>query len=87
MHNNPNLDLVNIYAFAKFVFNILSGNKILTLIKGHNSVVNVQKLTYIYNNHNLDPVKVNEYAQFDQIPLIRSKDIERKQNFDSKKGP
>ena len=43
MRNIPHLDLVNINAYAKFgqihwfVLKILSGNEILTSIKGHNS--------------------------------------------------
>ena len=39
------------------------------------------------NNLNLDLVKVNAYTEFDQIPSIRSQDIERKQNFDDNQGP
>ena len=38
------------------------------------------------NNLNLDLVKVNAYANFDQIPLIRSQDIERKQNSADNQG-
>ena len=51
------------------------GNKILTITKGHNSVVNLQTSTH--NNANLDLVMVNAYAKFDQ----------RKGNFDNNKGP
>ena len=42
--NNPKLDLVNVDAikrlvsFCQFFLKILSGNKILTLIKGRNSI-------------------------------------------------
>ena len=42
MQNNPNLDLVNIKVYAKsylihpFILKILSGNKILTKVKGRN---------------------------------------------------
>ena len=69
--NNPNLDLVNINAYAKFgqiiqfVLKILSENEILTSFKGHNSVINLQKLTC--NNPNL---------ALGQIPSIHSQDIE-----------
>ena len=31
------------------------------------------------NNPNLDPVNINEYAKFGQIPFICSQDTERKQ--------
>ena len=58
----------NLIKFHGCVHKILSGNKILTITKGHNCVVNLQKLTH--NNPNLDLVKVNAYAKFDQIPLI-----------------
>ena len=75
----------NLVYFHRFVVKILSGNKILTIIKGPNSVVNLQKLTC--NNPNLDLVRVNAYAKFDQNPSIRSQDIEWKQNFDNNQGP
>ena len=39
-----------------------------------------------YYNPNLELDMVNEYSKFDQIPLIHSQDIERKQNFDNQ-GP
>ena len=39
------------------------------------------------NNPNLDVVKVNAYAKFDQIPSISSQDIERKQNPSDNQGP
>ena len=49
MHNNPNLDLVNVNVytylvkFCPFILKILSGNEFLTSIKGRNSVANLQK--------------------------------------------
>ena len=48
--NNPKLNLVNVNAhtcskifvkFSQFILKILSGNKILTRIKVHNSVTNL----------------------------------------------
>ena len=39
------------------------------------------------NNPNLNLVKVNAYAEFDQIPSIYSQDIERKRYFDNNQGP
>ena len=39
------------------------------------------------NNPSQDLVMVIAYAKFDQIPLIRSQDIERKWNFDNIQGP
>ena len=48
--NNPKLDLVNVDArkkrmvrFCQFILKILSGNEILTLIKGHNALKIYQK--------------------------------------------
>ena len=75
----------NLIKFHQFVHKILSRNEIFTITNGHNCVVNLQKLTY--NNPNLDLVKVNAYAKFDQIPSICSQDIERKQNSDVNKRP
>ena len=48
--------------FCPLVLKILSGNKILTSIKGHNSVANLQKMT-LYNP-NLDLVNANVYTNF-----------------------
>ena len=85
MRNNPNADLVNINAYAKFgqipsiCLKILSGNEILTSIKGHNSVINLQKWTH--TNHYLGLVIINAYAIFGHlIPSICSQDIDRKRN-------
>ena len=58
-----------------FAQKIWSRNEILTIIEGHNSVVNLRK--FRRNNPNLDLVKVNVYAKFDQIPSIRSEVIEQ----------
>ena len=63
--NNPNLDLANINAHKKYgeilsiVLKILSGNQILTLIKGHNSVTNLREITG--NNPNLNLVIINAH--------------------------
>ena len=53
--------------------------------EGHNFVVNLQK--WMPNILNLDLVKVNAYAKFDQIPSIDSQDIEWKQNSDINQEP
>ena len=39
------------------------------------------------NNSNVDLIKVNAYAQFDQVPSVRLQDIERKRNSDDNQGP
>ena len=62
----------------------MSGNEILTSIKGHNSVANMRKMT-LYNP-NLDLINVNVYTQFGKILSIGSQDIERKRNLTSIKG-
>ena len=54
------------------------------LTKGHNCVVCLRNLTH--NNSNLDLVKVNAYAKFDQIPSTGSQDIERKPNSNDNQG-
>ena len=64
---------------------ILSGNKILTSIKGHNSIKILRKMTG--NNPKLDHVNVDVHTKFGQILSIRSQDIERKQNSDVNQGP
>ena len=69
MLDNPNLDLINVNVyilnlvkFCPLVLKILSGNEILTSIKGRNSVVNFRNLT-LYNP-NLDIIYVNRYTKF-----------------------
>ena len=63
---------------------ILSRNKILTSIKGHNSVTNQQKITG--NNPNLEIVNINAYTKFGEILSICSPDIEWKRNSDKNQG-
>ena len=75
----------NLVRFCQFVLKILSGNEILTSIKGHNSVKILQKMTG--NNPKLDLVNVNVHTKFGQILSIRSQDIERKRNSDVNQGP
>ena len=74
----------NLVKFCPLVLKILSGNEILTSIKGHNSVA-LQNLT-LYNP-NLDTIKVNVYTKFGKILSIGSQDIERKRNFEINQGP
>ena len=52
----------NLVKFCPLVLKILSGNEILTSIKGCNSVTNLHKLT-LYNP-NLDLINVNVYTKF-----------------------
>ena len=65
--------------FCQFVLKILSKNRILTSIKGSNSVANLQK-TKIYNT-NLDLVNDNVFTKFGLILSIRSQDIEKKKQI------
>ena len=69
----------NLVKLCPLVLKILSGNEILTSIKGHNSVENLRKLT-LYNP-NLDTINVNVYRKFGEILSISSQDIKRKPNF------
>ena len=75
----------NLVEFCPLVLKILSGNEILTSIKGHNSVKNLQKMTRY--NTNLDLVNANVYTNFGKILSIGSHDIERKRNSDINPGP
>ena len=72
----------NLVGFCQFVLKILSGNEILTSIKGHNFVKILQKMTV-----NIDLVNVDVGTKFGRILSIRSQDIERKQNSDVNQGP
>ena len=75
----------NLVRFCQFVLKILSGNKILTSIKGCNSVKILRNMTG--NNPKLDLVNVDGHTKFGQILLIGSQDILRKRNSDVNQGP
>ena len=75
----------NLVRFCQFVLKILSGNKILTSIKGRNSIKILGKITG--NNPKLDLVNVDVHTKFGQFLSIPSQDIERKRNFDVNQGP
>ena len=60
----------------QFVLKILSGNKIPTYIKGHNTVINLQKS--MCNNPNLDVFNINAFAKSGQISSTISQDTEWK---------
>ena len=75
----------NLVRFCQFILKILSGNIILTSIKGHNSVKILRKMTG--NNPKLDLDNVDVHTKFGQILSIRSQDIERKLNSDVNQGP
>ena len=75
----------NLVKFCPLVLKILSGNEILTSIKGRNSVANLRNLT-LYNP-NLDTINVNVFTKFGSILFIGSQDIERKRNFVINQGP
>ena len=89
--NNPNVDpvIVNVYANFGLIPSICSKDierkRNSTIIKGHNSVVNLR--TLMRYNSNLDLVNINVYTKFNQIPSLCSQDIERKRNFDNNQGP
>ena len=75
----------NLVGFCQFVLKILSGNEILTSIKGRYSVKILQKMTV--NNPKLDLVDDDVNTKFGRILPIRSQDIERKRNSDVNQGP
>ena len=74
----------NLVRFCQFVLKILSGNEILTSIKGHNSVKILRKMTS--NNPKLDLVNVDVHTKFGRILSICFQDIEQKRNSDVNQG-
>ena len=56
------MSIQNLVKFCPLVLKILSRNEILTSIKGHNSVANLQKMT-LYNP-NLDLANANVCTSF-----------------------
>ena len=75
----------NLVGFCHFVFKILSGNEILTSIKGRNFVKILRKMTD--NNPKLDLVNDDVHTKLGRILSIRSQDIERKRNSQVNQGP
>ena len=75
----------NLVRFCQFVLKILSGNEILTSIKGRNSVKILRKMTG--NIPKLDLVNDDMHTKFGWILSISSQDIERKRNSDVNQGP
>ena len=53
----------NLVKFCPFILKILSGNEILTSIKGRNSAANFRKMTF-YNPNLLDLINTNVYTKF-----------------------
>ena len=76
----------NLVSLCQFVLKLLSKNRILTSIKGSNSVANLQKKTKIYNT-NIDLVNDNVYTKLGLNLFILSQDIEQKPNSDINQGP
>ena len=79
------MHLQNFIKIHQLVHKILSINEISASIKGHNSVVNEQKILFTHSNLHL--VSINAYTKFDRNPQINSQDIEHKQNSDVDQGP
>ena len=75
----------NLVRFYQFVLKKLSGNEILTSIKGHNSIKILHKMTC--DNPKLDLINADVHTEFGQILSIGSRDIERKRNFDINQEP
>ena len=75
----------NLVGFCQFVLKILSGNEILTSIKGRNSVKILQKMKG--NNPKLDLVNDDVHTKFGRILSIPSQDIKQKRNSDVNIGP
>ena len=62
--------ILNLVRFYQFVLEILTGNEILTSIKGHNCVKTLRKMTG--NNPKLDLNNVDVHINFGQILSICS---------------
>ena len=75
----------NLVKFCPLVLKILSGNEVLTSIKGCNSVTNLRNLK-LYNP-NLDLINCNVHTKFGYILSIGFQDIKRKRNSDINQGP
>ena len=75
----------NLVRFCQFILKISSGNEILRLIKGRNSIKILGKMTG--NNPKLDHVNVDVHTKFGQILSIRSQDNEWERNSDVNQGP
>ena len=71
----------NLVGFCQFVLKILSGNEILTSIKGRYSVKILRKMTG--NNPKLDLFNDDVHTKFGRILSSCSQDIERKRNSDA----
>ena len=61
------MHMQNLVKIHPLVLKLLSRNEILTSIKGHNSVINLQKLTHNNTNLHVDLVNINAFAKFGQI--------------------
>ena len=79
------MGIQNFVRFCQLVIKILSGNEILMSVKGRTLSKFCKK--NMDNKSKLDLVKVDVHTKFGQILLIRSQDIERKQNSDVNQGP
>ena len=74
------MSIQDLVKFCPFILIVWSKNQSLMSIKGHNSVVNLQK-TMIYIN-NVDLVDDNLYTKFGLNLSICSQDMEQKLNSD-----
>ena len=74
----------NLVLFCELILKTLSKNRILTSIKGSNSVANLQKTKI---STNIDLVNDNLLTKFGLILSIRSQDIKQKPNSDINQGP
>ena len=72
---------------CQFVLKILSGNKILALIKGQNSGTNMRKMMCKDPRLDLFNVNMNPYINVGEILSIGFKDIEQTPNFGVNQGP
>ena len=78
------MGIQSLVKFCPFILKILSGNEILTSIKGRNSAANLRKIT-LYNP-NLDLNNVNVYTFFVKLCLLVLKILSGNEILTSIKG-
>ena len=82
------MNIQNMVLFCQFILKILSKIKILTSIKGRNSVANLRKTKVTILMLILSMIMcIQNYTKFGLNLFIRSQDIEQKTNSDVNQGP
>ena len=78
------MHLESLVKFCPFVLNKLSRNKLLTSIKGYNSVTNKQNMED--SNPNIYLINIYTFTKVGEILSICPQDIAKKQNYVANQG-